>query len=110
MGSGRLVSNRCRMKRYPASGGRPLEAGVVFQAFEAFARDDLDDIAKGADRLGQSVQIVIADRIARRIAGLDIGAFEQLEPATVDPGGTRPSLDQPGLAILGERAQKFDVV
>jgi hypothetical protein len=83
-----------------SSGG--LKAGVYPERFEALSRDGLNDVAKGSNRLRQSIEVVIADLIARRIAGLDIGALQQFEAAAVDPRSARPSLNQTRFAVFGK--------
>ena len=45
-----------------------------------------------------------------RVAGLDIGAFEELEAAAVEFRLARPGVDQASIQSFGERAQEFYVV
>src|SRR3546814_16691522 len=88
----------------------PLFAGVGLKLRQPLPAKVGDDIAQTRDRRRQGVEVISGNRVAGRVARLDIGALPPLEAGTIAHSLTRPGGDKPRLLVLVMRAQELDAV
>lgn len=93
------------------SGNMPVVSSIApcgSPVADFFPADGFDDAGELADALGDPFQFVGGDLVTRRVACIDIGAFEAGEAAPGLLGIARPGIDQAGVQVFGLRAQTLE--
>lgn len=88
LGRNGLGSNGVAGQKRPDAGlatrNPPLQGGLVLQPFKPLHAQGSDDITQMGDRVREQRKVFVGDRVAGRVAGLDIGTLQQFEPPPVD--------------------------